>query len=178
MVNISAVIVSLWFFCIIILCAHVTVTPEVSKIALFNRGTPYGSNGKICLGGHVSPVLIFTSSANQKNDQKNPKKKKISDRINNIILLCKVLIVWTVCCPEFVSRVISRHQIIVVNKAIMIDNIVHLMLHTVPSVLCVEFVIIITIIMDTIIGQGLLETKWNCVISFSKKNFLNFFIFI
>jgi len=76
MVNTSATRVSLWFFCIIILCAHVTVTPEVSKIALFNRGIPYGSKGKICLGGHVSPVLIFTSSANQKNDQKNPKKKK------------------------------------------------------------------------------------------------------
>jgi len=70
-----------------------------------------------------------------------------------------VLIVCIVCCPEFVSRVISRHQIIVVNKAIIIDNIVHLMLETVPSVLCVEFVIIITIMIDTIIGQGLLETK-------------------
>lgn len=36
-------------------CAHVTVTPLVSKITVFSNGTEYTERGKIPLGGQDKP---------------------------------------------------------------------------------------------------------------------------
>jgi hypothetical protein len=38
-----------------IICAHVTVTPDASRIAVFSRGICRGLNGKIPVGGYVDP---------------------------------------------------------------------------------------------------------------------------
>jgi hypothetical protein len=39
-------------------CAHVTVTPDANRIAVFSRGICRGLNGKIPVGGHVEPNSI------------------------------------------------------------------------------------------------------------------------
>jgi hypothetical protein len=39
-------------------CAHVIVTPDANRIAVFSRGICKGLNGKIPVGGHVDPSSI------------------------------------------------------------------------------------------------------------------------
>jgi hypothetical protein len=54
---------SLWIACVALFSsnlwfAHVTVTPEARRIAVFNSGTCNGLNGWIPVGGQVDPSSI------------------------------------------------------------------------------------------------------------------------
>jgi len=69
-------------------CDHVTVAPEETRIAVFNRGTSNGSNTLIPTGGQIDPMLISGPNALWKNPQKNEKKKHTSDKMNKIIPIC------------------------------------------------------------------------------------------
>jgi hypothetical protein len=42
----------------ILWCAHVTVIPDDSKIAVFNNGTWNGLKGEIPAGGHMTPISV------------------------------------------------------------------------------------------------------------------------
>jgi len=55
--------------------AHVTEAPDNSKINVFNKGTPQGSNGFILVGGHTDPISIAGDKLEWKNAQKKAKKK-------------------------------------------------------------------------------------------------------
>jgi hypothetical protein len=66
-------------------CDHVTVAPELNKIAVFNNGTSNAFKGVIPTGGHTAPNSIFGTKALWKNAQKNEKKKHTSDKMNNNI---------------------------------------------------------------------------------------------
>lgn len=65
--------------------AHVTVTPEASRIAVFNKGTSRGLRGLIPIGGHCPPSSGVGTRLEWKNAQKNPRKKNASDVMNRII---------------------------------------------------------------------------------------------
>lgn len=69
---------SLWW-------AHVTVTPDASNVAVFNKGTLYGFKGLIPDGGHEHPISGVGDNLLWKKAQKNAKKNKTSDVINRII---------------------------------------------------------------------------------------------
>jgi hypothetical protein len=66
-------------------CAHVTVTPEANRIAVFNNGTCIGLNGWIPVGGQVDPSSIVGDNLVWKNAQKNDTKNNTSDTINKFI---------------------------------------------------------------------------------------------
>lgn len=75
------------------------VAPEDSKIEVLSKGT---SNGLIAImpaGGHIEPTSIFGLNDEWKNAQKNPKKKKSSEQINNSIPMRKPLSTFIVCLP-------------------------------------------------------------------------------
>ena len=63
--------------------AHVTVAPELSKIAVFKRGTEKGFNGSIPIGGHITPISTEGDKLLWKNAQKKLKKNRTSEAINN-----------------------------------------------------------------------------------------------
>lgn len=65
--------------------AHVTVTPEERRTAVFNRGTPNGSRGVIPVGGQHPPISGVGARLEWKKAQKKPKKKNTSDVINKIM---------------------------------------------------------------------------------------------
>jgi len=65
--------------------AHVTFTPDASRIAVFSKGTCIGLNGWIPVGGQVDPISIVGDSLVWKNAQKNDTKNRISDTMNRII---------------------------------------------------------------------------------------------
>jgi len=64
-------------------CAQVTVAPEVSKSAVFNKGTPQGLNVSSPLGGQTPPKTMEGLRLASKNAQKNATKNIISETINN-----------------------------------------------------------------------------------------------
>jgi hypothetical protein len=70
--------ISLW-------CAHVTVTPDASSVAVLSRGTLNGFNGLIPVGGQAHPNSGVGARLLWKNAQKNAKKNSTSDVINRII---------------------------------------------------------------------------------------------
>jgi len=55
MVNKRLTIMSFRLFSIRLWWAHVTVTPEPKRIAVFSNGISYGFKGKIPFGGHSIP---------------------------------------------------------------------------------------------------------------------------
>lgn len=61
--------------------AQVTVTPELNKIIVFNKGTENGSNASIPTGGQHRP----TSTAGDKLLWKKPQKKETKNKISEII---------------------------------------------------------------------------------------------
>ena len=65
--------------------AHVTLTPEETNTIVFKRGTWKGLKVKIPEGGHTPPNSTAGDSLLWKNAQKNLKKKKTSETINNNI---------------------------------------------------------------------------------------------
>jgi len=80
-------------------CAHVTVTPDASRIAVFSSGTCRGLNGWIPVGGQVDPISIVGDSLLWKNAQKNDTKKRISETINRIMPHRRPFVTIFVCIP-------------------------------------------------------------------------------
>lgn len=92
-------------------CAHVTVTPEASKTAVFRSGTLNGLMGVIPTGGQQQPNSGVGASLLWKKAQKNAKKKHTSDKMNKIIPHRRPLATYDVCAPINVpSRITSRHH--------------------------------------------------------------------
>ena len=91
--------------------AHVTDTPDLIKIIVFNKGIWKGLKGIISVGGHIAPISILGAKLLWKKAQKKETKKKISDTINKIIPQRSPLVTKIVCLPWYVpSRQISRHH--------------------------------------------------------------------
>jgi hypothetical protein len=89
----------------------VTLTPEETKIIVLRRGTPKGLKGKIPSYGQTPPTSIEGDNLTWKYAQKNLKKKKISETINNIIPDRNPSSTIALCKPWNVpSREISRHH--------------------------------------------------------------------
>lgn len=75
---------SLVFPCKRPLCTHVTVTPDLSKMMVFNNGTPSPSITSIPFCGHSEPPSTTGTKAKVKNLQKKEAKNITSDVINKI----------------------------------------------------------------------------------------------
>lgn len=91
--------------------AHVTVTPEASKMAVFSSGTSIGSSGLMPTGGHCPPSSGVGARLEWKKAQKKPRKKKASDMMNSTMPYRKPF--WTVGVwwPwNVLSRTMSRHH--------------------------------------------------------------------
>lgn len=99
-------------FCAIILWwAHVTVTPDASRIAVFRSGTLNGFNGLIPAGGQQHPSSGVGAKLLWKNAQKKAKKNSTSDVINRIIPYRSPVVTYVVWWPKNVlSRITSRHH--------------------------------------------------------------------
>ena len=96
-----------------------TLTPEESKIIVFNKGTLQGLKVKIPTGGHLDPNSTFGANLEWKNAQKNDKKKNTSDVINKIIPHRNPDTTTWVCDPwNAPSRDTSRHQV----NAVTVSN--------------------------------------------------------
>jgi len=109
-----------WLFSINLWWAHVTETPEVNKIIVFNKGIWNGLNGVIPIGGQFIPNSILGDRLLWKKLQKKETKKKISETINKIIPHFNPLITQIVWRPWKVpSREISRHHWYIVNNVII-----------------------------------------------------------
>lgn len=65
--------------------AHVTVTPEARRTAVFRSGILNGLIGVIPIGGQQQPSSGVGARLLWKNAQKKAKKKHTSDRMNKII---------------------------------------------------------------------------------------------
>lgn len=139
--------------------AHVTDKPEDNKIIVFNNGISIGLNVLIPFGGQVIPISIVGANLLWKNPQKNEMKKNTSDVINRIIPNFNPFTTFDVCLPWYVpSRTISRHHWYIVNKLIIIPNVIKyvsfLCIHkTIPDVVVIAPI-------DPVKGQGLLSTRW------------------
>lgn len=108
-----------WLFSIILWWAQVTVTPEESKIAVFNKGTWKGLNTRILKGGHNFPNSTVGERLLWKKVQKKLIKKNTSEIINKIIPHRNPKITGIVCSPWKVpSREISRHHWYIVKIVI------------------------------------------------------------
>ena len=77
--------VSPWFPSIKEWWLQVTVTPELNKIKVFNKGTCQGLKVWIPTGGQIPPISTVADKLLWKKAQKKDKKKKISEIINNPI---------------------------------------------------------------------------------------------
>lgn len=94
--------------------------PEVISKIVFKRGILNGLNGLICVGGHDNPNWIVGDSLEWKYLQKNEIKKNTSDVIKRIIPHFNPCITFLVWRPwKVLSRVISRHQVNMVNNTII-----------------------------------------------------------
>jgi hypothetical protein len=92
-------------------CAHVTLIPEASKIAVFSKRTCTELNGLIPVGGQFDPSSIVGDIPVWNSAQKNDTKNTISDTINMIIPHRRPFVTTFVCNPWYVpSRVTSRHH--------------------------------------------------------------------
>lgn len=78
-------LVCLWLFSIKLWWAHVTETPDESRMIVFKSGIWKGLNAEIFLGGHSIPISIEGASLEWKKAQKNDTKNRTSETINKII---------------------------------------------------------------------------------------------
>lgn len=114
----------MWLFSIKLWWAHVTVTPDANKIAVFKRGIWKGLKAIIPTGGQVIPNSIVGERLLWKKAQKKEIKKKISETINKIIPHRKPKVTGNVCNPWKVpSREISRHHWYIVIKVIIFPKV-------------------------------------------------------
>lgn len=94
--------------------AHVTVTPDARRTAVFRSGTLNGLIGVTPIGGQQQPNSGVGASLLWKKAQKNAKKKHTSDKMNRIIPHRSPLATYDVWCPRNVaSRATSRHHWII-----------------------------------------------------------------
>lgn len=105
------------------------VIPDDSRIIVFNSGIKNGLNILIPMGGHIIPNSIICVKLRWKNLQKNDKKKKNSEIINNNIPNFIPINTLNECIPcNVLSRVMSRHHwyiivVIIIIPIIFIINI-------------------------------------------------------
>lgn len=98
-------------FSIIAWWAHVTVTPELSRMAVFSKGIWNGLKAWIPIGGQALPISTAGAKLLWKKAQKKDKKNKTSEQINKIIPHRKPTPTKLVCKPWKVpSRTTSRHH--------------------------------------------------------------------
>ena len=110
-VTIRAWIASVRFPSIKLWWAHVTVTPEAKRTAVFRSGILKGFNGWIPEGGQQQPISGAGDRLLWKNAQKNAKKNITSEVIKRIIPHRNPVVTWEVWCPMKVpSRTTSRHH--------------------------------------------------------------------
>lgn len=108
--------VSAWIACFrlpieMLWWVHVTVMPEASRMAVFNRGTSSGLRGLIPVGGHCPPSSGVGARLEWKNAQKKPRKKNASDVMNKAIPYRRPFWTGGVWCPwNVLSRMMSRHH--------------------------------------------------------------------
>lgn len=158
-VKISAFKVSVWLFSIIEWCAHVTVTPDLSRIVVLSKGIWKGLKAKISLGGHDMPISCVGVRLLWKKAQKNLKKNRISETINKIMPHRNPYVTFFVWRPwNEPSRATSRHhcaldKIMIVNpraNRLKEDRWNHF---TNPDVIAIAPI-------DAVKGHGLFSTKW------------------
>ena len=140
--------------------AHVTVTPDANRTAVFRSGTLNGFNGVMPAGGQQHPNSGVGDRLLWKNAQKNAKKNKTSDVINKIIPHRKPFVTYVVWCPiNVLSRITSRHHwiIVIMIRKNEIDR------HRVPWLwnhLAIPIAKVKAPI-DAVKGHGLYSTRWN-----------------
>lgn len=79
--------------------AHVTVTPDKSKMAVLSNGTEKASMTVIPTGGHIIPISQEGANDEWKKAQKNLKKNITSLTINKSIPVINPLITNKLCHP-------------------------------------------------------------------------------
>lgn len=148
-----------WEFFIKLWWAHVIVTPELNKIAVFKRGIEKGLIIEIPTGGQIAPNSREGAKELWKKAQKKAKKKQTSEVINKIIPHrnpSKTLGPWKPCARD--SIITFFHQ-----KIITINIIIKPSKRRDRLELWNQFtkpIVIIKELEAPIIGQGLNSTKW------------------
>lgn len=136
------------------------MSPEDSRINVFNRGIWRGLNGMIPLGGQFIPNSTVGDSLEWKNPQKNEMKKNTSDVINRIIPHRSPIVTINVCIPcRVLSRTMSRHHWYMIS---LIDNSPIIRRFTENAWNHLINPIIVDIALNAPrIGHGLTSTRWN-----------------
>lgn len=156
--------ISLWW-------AQVTVTPDASRTAVFNKGTLKGLMGSIPVGGHLQPISGVGASLLWKNAQKNAKKNKTSDAINKIIPHRSPLVTYDVWCPmNTPSRITSRHHWIIVR--ITIDRPISMHTDTCRWNQSVKPIVKARAPIEPVSGHGLNSTRWNGCRTITEGNYI------
>jgi len=140
-------------------CAHVTVTPEARRTAVFSRGTLKGFKGVIPAGGQQQPSSGVGDNLLWKNAQKKAKKKRTSDVINRIIPHRSPDVTYDVWNPINVpSRTTSRHHWII-DRIIRVNDKIK---HKVPCPWnhLARPIAKVNAPIDAVNGHGLYSTRW------------------
>lgn len=159
-VNINPIRNSWWLLASNLWWAHVTVTPDDKRTAVFSKGTANGFRGVIPVGGHIHPSSGVGASLLWKNAQKNAKKNITSDVMNKIIphsIPRCTLYVWNPV--NDLSRITSRHHMIIFalirirvrGRRYHHPRWNHLVIVNIRSMA----------LADLVKGHGLCSTKWN-----------------
>lgn len=159
-VIISDFLAFLNFFVSISWWDHVILTPDDSKMMVFNKGILIGLNGIIDCGGHDWPSSIVGEILLWKNAQKNEMKKNTSDVMNKIIPVFSPFITMFEWFPWLVdSRWISRHHIYAIKIVNKIDSVIigFLILFILDSPVSIRHIAVF----DAMSGHGLCSTRWN-----------------
>jgi hypothetical protein len=85
MVKYIAVFVFLLFILIILWCAHVTVIPDLNRMAVLSNGIWNGAIAIMPSGGQRLPISMLGARLLWKNAQKKLKKNSTSEVIKRII---------------------------------------------------------------------------------------------
>lgn len=133
--------------------------PEDNNKAVFNKGITNGLNGEIIVGGQILPISGVGDNLEWKKDQKNDKKKKISDVIKRSIPTFNPNVTFIVWFPwNVLSREISRHHKAETKNTIDILKII---------IICLVLINIkinplkrAIALNEDKIGQGLILTIW------------------
>lgn len=97
------------------LCAQVILTPDDSKITVFNNGSPHGFNTSIPSGGQIHPIAIDGANEQWKKAQKKAKKNIISETINSIMPKRNPCWTFAVWLPVSASNCMSLNQAVVLK---------------------------------------------------------------
>jgi len=140
--------------------AHVTVTPDARRTAVFRSGTLNGFSGWIPVGGQAHPSSGVGAKLLWKNAQKNAKKNSTSEVMNRIIPQRSPFVTYDVWCPINVfSRITSRHHWIIdriIRVAARIRGNRKLIWNQ-----AVRPIAKVKAPIDAVSGHGLISTRWN-----------------